>query len=1012
MSRTIHPVACALLAGISTVAFGCSGSGGSSSDESVGSTEAESGSSAQALVARPAARLILTDAVITRLQQRAAAGEAAWTALKSRCDGYATGTMYAPNGNAYPDFPNVGQGYQGEEYLPVIRALGLCYRTTTDATARARYGEAGGRLLDAMSTPVGSGGQSPATDSGYGIRNYVVGMAVGFDWLYPALSSATKSRVVSSMNTWLDWYDQSGFTHDDPIGNYFAGYFLAKTTAALATEGENSKASTYWDDVVTRMWGKLVKPQFVSMMNGGGWPEGWGYGKKAVLSMVEALIATKTAKGLDWYKEVPLARDEAAYAMHFTWPSLKHVDDRGTIRSGINMRPSTELFQGLSSMLETTGEPSAATSRSFAAAVMATAGDDSSPWSKFLYGDPAAAKTSYTSGALSHFAAGPGHVGMRSAWDGGAVWGALSGGAYINASYSGEQLFDSGSLSVVVGDQPVLINPTGWLPQNAGTAGEDMVYDDSYGSRKRQLYNSFFVNDSSNPYNPGQNSLSPADSKAHVEAYEDRGTFVHARAQNIEDQYGSSASHPVTQFTRDLVYVRPGTFVLFDRTKVAQGSADQWLAFHTPVAPSRVTTTDSTQRRYDVVVGGKQVGSVRSLLPRSATMATVSLPASAARLEVHAPVRAATQQWLSVVSAGATSGEQVRLSAADGNVASANLVGVELLAPQSQVVLFAADQALATVTSADYTVQAAAAQHVLVDVAPQTSGYAVTASVSSGKMRIRVTAGGTYKVSAQKTLSFAVSATGVVSAGASTAPTQPTTEPTPTPTPTTEPTPTEPTPTPTEPTPTPTEPTPTPTSGGTSQTLTLTQGVNGYGGVTDASISNLYYSAASNPTGAVYKTNDMLYVYGLDYLTKAVIKFDVSAIPSTATVTAASLAVTFESWTGPQTLLGGFLSKAWSYSAASFGWSSTGAGTNWSVPGIGAADTQGGPAFMIFGIDASGYQRKSVALDPASVQRWVRDAAANQGLVLMNQDAGKVLRIFSSDAGNVAQRPSLSITYL
>src|SRR5678815_5729267 len=110
--------------------------------------------------------------------------------------------MYAPNGNAYPDFPNVGQGYQGEDYVPVVRALGLCYRTTIDASAQARYGAAGAGLLDAMSTPVGSGGQTPSTDSGYGIRNYVVGMALGYDWLYPALSTSTKSRVVNSMNAW------------------------------------------------------------------------------------------------------------------------------------------------------------------------------------------------------------------------------------------------------------------------------------------------------------------------------------------------------------------------------------------------------------------------------------------------------------------------------------------------------------------------------------------------------------------------------------------------------------------------------------------------------------------------------------------------------------------------------------------------------------------------------------------------------------------------------------------
>src|SRR6185436_13558330 len=155
----------------------------------------------EALVARPAVRLILTDSVLKRLQQRAASGDAAWVALKQLCDGYATGTMNAPKGAAFPDFPNVGSGYQGEDYVPAIRALGLCYRTVNgvDATAAARYGAAGARLLEAMSTPVASGGQNPSTDSGYGIRNYGVGMAFGFDWLYPALSAATRSRVVSSL---------------------------------------------------------------------------------------------------------------------------------------------------------------------------------------------------------------------------------------------------------------------------------------------------------------------------------------------------------------------------------------------------------------------------------------------------------------------------------------------------------------------------------------------------------------------------------------------------------------------------------------------------------------------------------------------------------------------------------------------------------------------------------------------------------------------------------------------
>jgi len=951
---------------------GCSGA----PTEEGESVVAESNS--QELVTRPQARLILTDATLSRLKARASAGDATWTALKAKCDGYATGTMYAPNANAYPDFPNVGQGYQGEEYPPAIRALGLCYRATSDADAQARYGAAGARLLDAMSTPESAGGQKPSTDSGYGIRNYVVGMAFGFDWLYPALSASTKSRVVTSINAWLDWYDQSGFIKNDPIGNYFAGYFLAKTTAALATDGDNPKAAEYWNDVVSRMWGTLVKPAFTSKMAGGGWPEGWGYGKKAVLSMAEALWATKTATGLDWWKELPLAHDEAAYAIYFSWPSLKHMDDQGTIRSGTNIRPSTELLTGLATMLEAMGDSASQGVRGFAANVAATAGDDRAPWSQFLYGDPVAPTSTYQGFELSHFAAGPAHVAMRSTWDNGAVWGGFSGGAYINAADSGEQLFDAGSLSVVVGDQPLLINPTGWLPQNAGTAGEDLVYDDSYGTKQRRLYNTFFVDDASNSYNPGQNSAGPSSTGAHVERYEAQSGFVHARGVGLGSQYGTGSSHPVSQFTRDLVYVRPGTFVLFDRTTVAQSSADQWLSFHTPVAARSAATADASQRRYDVVVGSSTVGSIRSLLPKSATVSATSLPASASRLEVHAPVRAAAQQWLSVVTAGATTGEQVRLSAADGNVAAGNLVGVELLAPQSQVVLFSADQAAAaSVTSADYTVSAAAANHVLVDVEPSSSGYSVTATVADGKLRIRVSPGGSFIASAAKTLSFAVSATGSVTASVPSAVSTP--APTPTPTP------------------------------GAATTITLTQGVNGYTGVTDASIANLNYSASSNPTGTVYKTNDVLYTYALDYTAKALIRFDLSQIPTSASVLSAKLDMTFESWVSPQELLGNFLKTPWSYSASSFGWSSTGSSA-WSTPGIGSGDVNG-PAFSFVNIDASGYQRRSVTLDAASVQAWVRSASANQGVVLANRDSGKVLRIYSSEAADATKRPSLTLTY-
>src|SRR5207248_523470 len=54
------------------------------------------------LIARPAPRIMLTPSLLARLQARAAAGDAAWIALKGQCDGYAKGTMNPPSANAYP----------------------------------------------------------------------------------------------------------------------------------------------------------------------------------------------------------------------------------------------------------------------------------------------------------------------------------------------------------------------------------------------------------------------------------------------------------------------------------------------------------------------------------------------------------------------------------------------------------------------------------------------------------------------------------------------------------------------------------------------------------------------------------------------------------------------------------------------------------------------------------------------------------------------------------------------
>ena len=745
-----------LAAAVATTALGATACSGSS--------EEVTGVRADRIVARPAARLFLTDAVMTRLKARAAAGDAGWTALKSQCDGWANGTMNPPSGNAYPNFPDVGPGYQGEDYLPAVFGLGLCYRVTADTnpTAAQSYGAAGDRLIAAMATPAGSGGQDPATDSGYGIRNFGVGLAFGYDWLYPALSAGTRSAAISTLNTWIDWYDTNGFSHDQPIGNYFAGYVFAKTAASIATEGDNPNATTYWSDVQNHLYAQLVKPAFQKSMAGGGWPEGWEYGPRAVRSVAEMIWAVQTGKGVDWSADIPQVRDQANYVSYFAWPSLNHMDDQGTVRAGTSMKPSAQLATGLASILDYMGDPAAATAKGFANDVLATSGDDRQGWQKFLYGDTANGAAGYTSRPLSYQATGPGHVAMRSSWDKTATLGVLASGTYIDAPDSGEQGFNEGSLTVVSGDDPILVNATGWIPQVAGSSGEDFVYNDVWGTKERKLYNTFLVSNASNPYSPGQGGMSPTDATTHVERYDEQGGFVRARAANVEQMYKNGA---VTQFTRDVVMVRPGTFVVYDRTSVASGGSDQWMAFHVPSAPVPGTTADATQHRLDVQKNGATIGSVRTLLPKDARIATTSLPGGVTAIESHASSGNAQEDWLTTISATNTVAEETRLSAADGNVLDGgSLVGVHVQGARNQVVLFNSDHSgNGTTTTAHYTVnQTADADHVLVDMAPSASGYSVTATASGSSITVTVAPGGTFQLTPGGSLAFSVSATGSV----------------------------------------------------------------------------------------------------------------------------------------------------------------------------------------------------------------------------------------------------------
>jgi hypothetical protein len=173
-------------------------------------------------------------------------------------------------------------------------------------------------------------------------------------------------------------------------------------------------------------------------------------------------------------------------------------------------------------------------------------------------------------------------------------------------------------------------------------------------------------------------------------------------------------------------------------------------------------------------------------------------------------------------------------------------------------------------------------------------------------------------------------------------------------------------------------------------------------GAKDVSVTSM-----NGGEGVTFKDNDRLYAYVTSYAAKALLAFDVSSIPSDATVASARLDVMVESWINGAGLTGDFLKTAWDY--ATVGNIHATPATTWSQTGIGSNDVANKP-FTFPTITSAGNQKKSVDLDATQVQAWVANAANNHGLVISNPTSG-ILRIFSSEAPNAADRPTLTVTY-
>jgi hypothetical protein len=733
----------------------------------------------------PHPRLWLTTDLLTRLRQRAATNDPAWLALRADCDDLASRPVEYPDGTG--GGPNaISGGYQYFDYLDPMFMLGLGYQvaSTVDTARATNYASQGRQILLALSDPVHHGRES--TDSGWSIRAYGNALGIGYDWFYNTLTAPQRTQIYGEANRWVQWFDTNGFGRDFPQGNYFAGYYSAKGICALATEGDNPLASTMWNDWSNHLHFGMVQPYYQPWLAGGGWPEGWNYGQNGTLNMLRPVLAARTAKGLDLlhHPTKPFSYPEgtALWAINFIWPDRQSIDDRGLIYESDDPTEFNNSWPiEFSGLLRQLGSSSSPRFQKFVSEQRTQFGAGGSSWSDFLFWDANAPQADYQT-ALSYRTGGDGQVSMRSAWNTNSIWAAFQAGPYTGYDGAGEQFFDEGSLTIRRGSVPFLVNASGAVQRN--TPGTDDASTDCYGTycgssvygenwdvtpegiyHARRIYNVFYANRSGGYW--GQYSQGPGDTLTTLDRFEDRGGYVFMRAVNLEGMY--LPVHPITNWVRNVAYLRPKLFVVYDRTAVRNTTNDQWMAWHVYRTPSEQAGAFSGTHRFDVKDGTLFRGSVTTVLPAGHTNQIVNVFATSKvyRLEVRPGSPTVSNRWLTVFDASDASTNVCRVSpftAASGNVVAGNIEGAYLASPiasgTNTVVLF---NTTASDLSGSLTLHAPATNTVyLLNGFVPASGHSINVTTASGQHTIQIGAGSGFIASATGSLYFRIDAAGTV----------------------------------------------------------------------------------------------------------------------------------------------------------------------------------------------------------------------------------------------------------
>jgi hypothetical protein len=394
-----------------------------------------------------------------------------------------------------------------------------------------------------------------AGDSYLEIGQVIGNVALVYDWCHDKLTEEQRSRWVAYSNravanVWdhkqARWgntvYPWTGWSVDNPSNNYYYSFLRATMLLGLASHGENPQAKRWIDHFrVTKLEGELI-PTFNRDLQGGGSREGTGYGT-AMKNLWLLYDWWERSTGERIAARTPHTLASMAHLMHSIVPTrdrLAPTGDHARDASALLFDYHREYL--LVQMALFPDEPLSGVARTLLEqSTVPQMKNAFMYYADFLYEQPALKARPLSELSTAYWGPGTGQLMMRSSWEKNATFSNFICGPYTESHAHRDQ----GSF-VVFKDTWLALDAN--LFSRSGIDQDEMMHNlvrfDGPGGTAKQAYGSTCV----------------------LRAFADQPHYSYVSAR-MTANYRADAG--VKKSERDYLFIKPDTFVVFDRAESA-----------------------------------------------------------------------------------------------------------------------------------------------------------------------------------------------------------------------------------------------------------------------------------------------------------------------------------------------------------------------------------------------------------------------------------------------------------